>query len=64
MWENCTPQCAVPVSCPVCGNDLPPIGRSVPLEWNLPQCCGEHRYDSANTRHLWFVNELEKVEEC
>lgn len=63
MWENCTPQCAVPVPCPVCGNDLPPVGRAVPLEWNIPTCCDDRQHTSINTRHLWSVNELENNED-
>ena len=60
-WASeCTPACWTTVPCPVCGNDLPPRGRSVPLAMNLPTCCEEHRYDGANKRHWW--NEDEAVE--
>ena len=61
-WEpfaDCTPECAVPVPCPTCGARLPPIGRSVPLEWNLVACCEEARSSpKVNTRHIWGVDEL------
>ena len=30
------------------------------MEANLSQCCEEHRYDKANTRHLWRVAELDE----
>lgn len=61
LWrENgCTPACAETVPCPVCGNALPPCGRSVAPEVCLPDCCETHRYDLANTRHLWSADELD-----
>ena len=46
--------------CPICGDDLPPRGRDVAMEVNLSPCCEEHRYDKANTRHLWRVAELDE----
>jgi hypothetical protein len=58
MFEGCTAECARPVPCPRCGNDLPPRGRSVPMEMNLPTCCGEAQYTAINTRHIWSVEEL------
>lgn len=57
-WPECTPACAKPVPCPVCGANLPPRGRSVAPEAIPSQCCMEHRYDATNTRHLWNVDEL------
>ena len=60
FWANCSAACAAAVPCPVCGDDLPPRGRSVAMEANLSQCCEEHRYDKANTRHLWRVAELDE----
>jgi hypothetical protein len=61
LWrENgCTPACAETVPCPVCGNALPPCGRSVAPEVCLPACCETHRHDLANTRHLWSADELD-----
>ena len=54
---GCTEKCAVPVPCPTCGKDLPPIGRSCP--WPLTACCDEARMDrKLNTRHIWDVDEL------
>jgi hypothetical protein len=58
--NDCTPVCAEPVKCPVCGNDLPPRGRSVPLAMPIPACCDKARRTKANTRHLWSVDELAK----
>ena len=59
-YANCGPKCAEPVPCPDCGTDLPPLGRSVPQEMYLSDCCDERRFDSTiNTRHLWSVTELE-----
>ena len=63
LWrENgCTPACAETVPCPVCRNALPPCGRSVAPEVCLPDCCETHRYDLANTRHLWSADELDDL---
>lgn len=59
LWAGCTFDCARPVPCPTCGNDLPPIGRSVAPEVNIPTCCDEARMDGRiNTRHVWSVEEL------
>jgi len=49
----CTDECWAPVPCPSCGNELPPRGRSVPMEYNMPQCCENNRYMPGNRRHLW-----------
>jgi hypothetical protein len=57
---GCTEACWKPVLCPACGNWLPPRGRSVPLEANIPVCCDEARMDAGlNPRHLWSKDELE-----
>lgn len=60
-WEpfkDCTEECAAPVPCPTCGRDLPPIGRSVPMEHYIASCCETARYRPINTRHIWDVSEL------
>lgn len=49
----CTPACWTPVTCPTCGNTLPPAGRSVPLEMHLSDCCLEMQSNGFNKRHLW-----------
>ena len=60
ITDGCGPKCAEPIPCPDCGRDLPPFGRSVPLEIYMPDCCEEHRFDcTINTRHLWNICELE-----
>jgi Tfp pilus assembly protein PilX len=55
---GCTPACWTPVPCPGCGGQLPPRGRSVPLETGIAGCCDEARMNPAvNPRHLWRENE-------
>lgn len=55
---DCEPPCWTPVPCPACGNQLPPRGRSVPLEMNIPDCCDRARMNpSINPRHLWSEDE-------
>jgi hypothetical protein len=56
--DACTPACWTPVACPACGNQIPPRGRSVPLEFGIPDCCDEARMDPGiNARHLWNEEE-------
>lgn len=50
-WANCTPACAQPVRCSVCGNTLPPRGRSIGY-W-IPDCCDAERMTARNTCHIW-----------
>jgi len=58
--RQCVPACWTVATCPTCGNQLPPYGRSVPLEMVIPACCDEARINPAvNPRHLW--NEEEAV---
>lgn len=58
---GCTEQCAVPVPCPTCGRDLPPIGRAMPFDMAIMGCCDDARMDrKVNTRHIWTVDELGK----
>lgn len=57
-WRDCTAECAVPVPCPECGRELPPVGRSVAMEVYLPDCCDGYRHTHINSRHLWSVEEL------
>jgi hypothetical protein len=55
---DCTPACWTPVTCPACGNQLPPRARAVPLGMNIPVCCDTACMDPAiNPRHLWNVEE-------
>jgi hypothetical protein len=58
FFEGCTDECAVPVPCPQCGRDLPPMGRSVAPEMYIGSCCEEARYQPINTRHIWSVDEI------
>jgi hypothetical protein len=58
LFANCTARCAAPVPCPDCGQPLPPRGRSVAPEFNLPSCCGDHQHTDLNTRHIWSADEL------
>lgn len=58
-FEGCTAECAASVPCPFCGSPLPPRGRAMPLEMNIPACCDLARMDPAiNTRHLWTADEI------
>ena len=53
-YSGCSPECWTAATCPACGGDLPPRGRSVPLEMNIPTCCDDSRIDPlVNRRHLW-----------
>ncbi len=59
---GCTEACWTPVRCPVCGNDLPPRGRSMSPEMGITDCCDEARMNAKlNPRHLWSAVELEDV---
>lgn len=54
----CTTICWTPVTCPRCGSQLPPRGRSVPLEMHISTCCDEaRRSPTTNPRHLWDVHD-------
>lgn len=50
---GCDEKCWTPVPCPTCGDRLPPVGRSVPMERNISQCCSENQHTRANTCHFW-----------
>lgn len=58
--SRCAKACWTPVSCPECGRDLPPRGRSVPAEWYIAPCCETHRYGRENERHLWDATDSER----
>jgi hypothetical protein len=50
----CTDRCWTQVPCPTCGDELPPRGRSIPLEDWIASCCEDNHHDvKANPRHLW-----------
>lgn len=52
--SGCTSECWEAVPCPACGNELPPRGRSAPLEMNVQACCDDAQVDPfINRRHLW-----------
>lgn len=57
---SCTPKCWTPVPCPVCGNSLPPRGRSVAMAMNPPQCCMEQQNTAINTRHMWSEHDSDR----
>ena len=51
--SKCTPECWTPVPCPICGDELDPRGRSLPLELSPSSCCDAVIYSKENRRHLW-----------
>jgi hypothetical protein len=58
--DGCTSRCWTPANCPLCGSELPPRGRSVPLEMSIPGCCDDARMSPVvNPRHLWSADESE-----
>lgn len=55
---GCTERCWTAVRCPVCDQELPPRGRSMPPEMGIMDCCDQARMDSRfNPRHLWTAEE-------
>ncbi len=54
----CGPACWTPAPCPMCGHDLPPRGRAMPIGMAIQSCCDEARmHPTTNPRHLWSESE-------
>ena len=50
----CTEECWTQQTCPTCGNNVPPRGRSTPLELGLPlSCCEPLQHSDWNKCHAW-----------
>jgi hypothetical protein len=51
---SCTETCWTQIECPGCRDTIPPRGRSVPLEFNINECCDAVRMNPRmNPCHLW-----------
>jgi hypothetical protein len=59
----CNEKCWTRADCPVCGRELPPRGRSVPLEMSLAtsQCCENAVSDDGYARHLWDIHDSDRA---
>lgn len=55
----CTPACWTPVRCPEHGDDMPPFGRSAPIEY--PHCCDRYADSALNRRHLWNEHDSTRI---
>lgn len=50
----CDPECWERKTCPKCGKEVPPHGRSIPMEATDSYCEGGHM---THHRHLWDIHD-------
>jgi len=55
----CGPKCWTPVPCPDHGDDMKPVGRSVPM--GVLICCENYVLATINPRHLWNEHDSDRV---
>lgn len=56
----CIESCWISISCPDCGNSLPPAGRSYPVG-TVNECCSKHQNTKLNQRHLWNKHDSDRA---